>query len=103
MCKCSAKFLKPRNGYTRNPNLQNIPIRTEEGRRVREALVAAAGSYIMSTDYSQIELCIMAHLSEDALAGYLRNAGHQLVNNKKVQLDANPLLKKIIVIKEVQV
>jgi len=47
------------------PNLQNIPIRTPEGRRVREAFVAAAGHLIASADYSQIELRIMAHLSDD--------------------------------------
>ena len=47
------------------PNLQNIPVRTEEGRRVREAFVAPQGRMIASADYSQIELRIMAHLSED--------------------------------------
>ena len=47
------------------PNLQNIPIRTPEGRRVREAFVAAPGHLIASADYSQIELRIMAHLSDD--------------------------------------
>ncbi len=49
-----------------DPNLQNIPIRTPEGRRVREAFVAPAGHVIASADYSQIELRIMAHLSGDA-------------------------------------
>ena len=49
-----------------DPNLQNIPIRTPEGRRVREAFVAPPGRVIASADYSQIELRIMAHLSGDA-------------------------------------
>ncbi|HGO6870481.1 TPA: DNA polymerase I [Neisseria meningitidis] len=48
-----------------NPNLQNIPIRTAEGRRVRRAFTAPPGSVIVSADYSQIELRIMAHLSGD--------------------------------------
>ena len=48
-----------------DPNLQNIPIRTPEGRRVREAFVAPVGSVIASADYSQIELRIMAHISDD--------------------------------------
>ena len=48
-----------------DPNLQNIPVKTAEGRRVREAFVAPAGHVIASADYSQIELRIMAHISED--------------------------------------
>lgn len=48
------------------PNLQNIPVKTAQGRRVREAFVAPAGHVLVSLDYSQIELRIMAHLSEDA-------------------------------------
>lgn len=48
-----------------DPNLQNIPIRTAEGRRIRQAFIAPAGSQILAADYSQIELRIMAHLSGD--------------------------------------
>ncbi len=48
-----------------DPNLQNIPVRTKEGRRIREAFIASPGHVIMAADYSQIELRIMAHLSGD--------------------------------------
>ena len=58
-----------------DPNLQNIPVRTAEGRRVREAFVAPAGSLIASADYSQIELRIMAHISGDEALLHAFTAG----------------------------
>jgi len=57
-----------------DPNLQNIPVRTEEGRKIRTAFIAPAGHSIVSADYSQIELRIMAHLSGDE--GLLDAFGH---------------------------
>ena len=58
-----------------DPNLQNIPIRTEEGRRIRQAFVAPDGWKVVAADYSQIELRIMAHLSGDAglLSAFIGN------------------------------
>ncbi|MGI6466712.1 MAG: DNA polymerase I [Sphaerochaetaceae bacterium] len=56
---------------SRNPNLQNIPIRSEEGRQIRKAFVAKEGSLFLSADYSQIELVVLAHLADDK---YLKEA-----------------------------
>jgi DNA polymerase-1 len=61
-----------------DPNLQNIPIRTPQGRRIREAFVAPPGSKIVSADYSQIELRIMAHLSGDEGLRHAFAHGHDV-------------------------
>ena len=58
-----------------DPNLQNIPIRTAEGRRIREAFIAASGKQVVAADYSQIELRIMAHLSSDETLLHAFNNG----------------------------
>jgi DNA polymerase-1 len=61
-----------------DPNLQNIPIRTPQGRRIREAFVAPAGCKLVSADYSQIELRIMAHLSGDEGLRHAFAHGHDV-------------------------
>src|SRR5436309_1687982 len=50
---------------TTDPNLQNIPIRTEEGRKIRRAIVAAPGRVLLGADYSQIDLRVLAHITND--------------------------------------
>jgi DNA polymerase I len=61
-----------------NPNLQNIPVRTELGREIRAAFVAAPGHVLLSADYSQIELRILAHLSEDPILVKAFRAGEDI-------------------------
>ncbi len=61
-----------------DPNLQNIPIRTELGRKVRHAFVAAPGSYLLGVDYSQIELRIVAHMADDQAMKAAFNAGQDI-------------------------
>jgi DNA polymerase-1 len=75
-----------------DPNLQNIPIRTAEGRRIREAFIPESGHALMSADYSQIELRIMAHLSQDEglLGAFARNADiHQSTAAEVFGVDAD--------------
>ncbi len=61
-----------------NPNLQNIPIRTEKGREIRAAFIAAPGRVLLSADYSQIELRLMAHFSDDPLLLQAYRAGQDI-------------------------
>jgi DNA polymerase-1 len=61
-----------------DPNLQNIPVRTEEGRRIRSAFVADEGFVLLSADYSQVELRVLAHLCEDETLLAAFQAGHDI-------------------------
>src|SRR6202007_2219215 len=61
-----------------NPNLQNIPIRTELGREIRAAFIAAPGHKLLSADYSQIELRLMAHFSDDPLLIHAYRTGQDI-------------------------
>jgi DNA polymerase-1 len=63
---------------SKDPNLQNIPIRDEDGRKIREAFIPAAGSLFLSADYSQIELAVLAHLSNDELLTQAFNQGRDV-------------------------
>jgi DNA polymerase-1 len=88
-----------------DPNLQNIPIRSAEGRRVRQAFVAAPGCKLVAADYSQIELRIMAHLSEDPSLLAAFSAGQDIhrataaevfgVENEEVTIDQRRSAKAI--------
>jgi DNA polymerase-1 len=76
-----------------DPNLQNIPIRTPQGRRIREAFIAPPGSKIVSADYSQIELRIMAHLSGDAGLRHAFAHGHDVHQATAAEVFGVPLDK----------
>ena len=76
-----------------DPNLQNIPIRTPQGRRIREAFIAPAGSKIVSADYSQIELRIMAHLSGDKVLRHAFDHGHDVHQATAAEVFGVPLEK----------
>ena len=74
-----------------DPNLQNIPVRTQEGRRIREAFVAPPGSVIVSADYSQIELRIMAHISGDESLLRAFSAGEDIHRATASEVFGRPL------------
>jgi DNA polymerase-1 len=74
-----------------DPNLQNIPVRTEEGRRIREAFVPAKGYRLVSADYSQIELRIMAHIAEDENLIAAFRAGRDIHQATAAEIFAIPL------------
>jgi DNA polymerase-1 len=76
-----------------DPNLQNIPIRTPQGRRIREAFIAPPGSKILSADYSQIELRIMAHISGDEGLRHAFEHGHDVHRATAAEVFGLPLDK----------
>jgi DNA polymerase-1 len=76
-----------------DPNLQNIPIRTPQGRRIREAFIAPPGRRIVSADYSQIELRIMAHLSGDKGLRHAFDHGHDVHQATAAEVFGVPLEK----------
>ncbi len=74
-----------------DPNLQNIPIRTEDGRRIRRAFVAPGGRVLVACDYSQIELRIMAHLSQDPALVRAFESGADIHRATAAEVFAKPL------------
>lgn len=74
-----------------DPNLQNIPIRNEEGRRIRQAFIAREGYQILAADYSQIELRLMAHLSKDEGLTQAFNNGQDIHRSTAAEIFAVPL------------
>lgn len=76
-----------------NPNLQNIPIRTKEGRRIREAFIAKEGSTLLAADYSQIELRLMAHFSQDEMMLKAFNEGKDIHAATAAEVFGIPLEK----------
>lgn len=83
-----------------DPNLQNIPIRTEEGRRIREAFIPADGWFLISADYSQIELRILAHLSQDPALVEIFRAGEDVHTRTAAEIfcvpqtEVTPLMRR---------
>lgn len=76
-----------------DPNLQNIPVRTPEGRRIRQAFIAPPGSRILAADYSQIELRIMAHLSGDKRLLEAFDSGEDIHRATAAEVFGTPLKK----------
>ncbi len=74
-----------------NPNLQNIPARSEEGRRIRAAFVPAPGYVMLSADYSQIELRLLAHLSQDPVLVESFQKGQDVHARTASELFATPI------------
>ncbi len=83
-----------------DPNLQNIPVRTEEGRRIRKAFVAAPGCKLMSADYSQIELRLLAHIADIKALREAFHAGHDIHAMTAAQVfdlpmeDMDPMIRR---------
>ncbi len=75
-----------------NPNLQNIPVRTEDGRKIRDGFIPEEGNIIISADYSQVELRVLAHLSEDPSLISAFQAGRDIHAETAARLFGNPLI-----------